>query len=112
MKRVTATELLAEAERRTVHGITPNLVDVVIEKDPTDDCYTVCALWSNVDRARGVGTVTRNERLARRLASAMRAGVAVTVERVMRDDNGDTYVQEHREIFARTLNADLRRLGF
>lgn len=114
MKRITAAELLADAERRTVRGIMPTLVDVVIEKETHEnsDYYVVYAVWSGVDRPRGVGVSARTKRLAERLERAVRAGVAIGVDRVMRDVNGKTYVQEHRTVLSRTLGADLKRLGF
>lgn len=112
MKRVTAAELLADAERRTVHDVTPTLVSAVIKQNPSDGLFVVHALWSGVDRPRGVGIVVRTRKLAERLERAIRAGVVVTVDRVMRDAFGSTYVQENRAVSARTLNADLKRLGY
>lgn len=111
MKHITAAELLADAERRTVHDVTPTLVNAVIEQS-SDGLFVVYALWSGVDRPRGVGIVVRTRKLAERLARAVRAGVAITADRVMRDTFGSTYVQENRAVLARTLNADLKRLGY
>ena len=111
MKRVTAAELLADAERRTVHDVWPTLIDAMIEQS-SDGLFVVYALWSSVDRPRGVGIVVRTRKLAERLQRAVQAGVAITVDRVMRDVKGNTYVQENRVVRARTLNADLKRLGY
>lgn len=110
MKHITAAELRANTERRTVHDIVPTLIDVSIEV--TEEGFVVRPIWSSVDRPAGAGIVTRTRKLADRLADAIRAGVAVRASRVLRDVNGKTFVDQSFSVRARTLNADLTRLGF
>lgn len=92
-------------------GVSPTLLDAVIT--PSDEFgFIVNARWSSVDRPAGSGIVARTRKLADRLADAMRAGVAVRSEGVARDIDGKTFVLERFAVRARTLNADLTRLGF
>lgn len=92
-------------------NVTPRLMDATVT--PSDEFgFVVNALWSSVDRPAGSGIVARTRKLADRLADAMRAGVAVRSEGVARDVSGKTFVLETFAVRARTLNADLTRLGF
>jgi len=50
--------------------------------------------------------------LAIRLASAIRAGVVFTAPEIKRDVNGKTYVSAACSVIGRTMNADLKRMGF
>jgi len=51
--------------------------------------------------------------LARRLLAAINAGAVYSNPRIVRDCNGATYVQaDSVRMLGRTLNADLRRIGF
>jgi hypothetical protein len=51
--------------------------------------------------------------LAVRLATAINAGAVYSNPRIVRDCNGATYVQaDSVRMLGRTLNADLRRIGF
>lgn len=91
-------------------GAAPALADVSIVRDEFG--FTVRAVWSSVDRPEGAGIVATSQKLANRLAAAMRAGVAVRSTDVGRDVNGKTFVVESFAVRARALNADLRGLGF
>ena len=54
----------------------------------------------------------RHRRLAHRLAAAIEAGVACPPERKRRDVDGRTYLEHGLKVLGRSINADLRRLGF
>lgn len=51
-------------------------------------------------------------KLAKRLIAAIEAGVAEGYPTVKIDVNGQTYVDSLKRIYGRTVNADLKRLGF
>lgn len=90
--------------------VIPGIVDVSISQEEYG--FVVQTIWSGVDRPVGAGIVASNRKLADRLANAIRAGVAVRSEGVARDVNGKTFVLAAFAVRARTLNADLTRLGF
>lgn len=50
--------------------------------------------------------------LAERLARAIEAGVVLKADEIKRDVNGKSYLSTSSAVLGRTLNADLRRLGF
>lgn len=54
----------------------------------------------------------RTPALAKRLVRAIEAGKVVVPTGLATDVNGKTYVQTDHEIRGRTMNADLKRLGF
>lgn len=54
----------------------------------------------------------KHRKLGERLVRAVEAGAALTPERIDRDVNGKTFLVAPTKVFGRTLNADLRRLGF
>lgn len=94
----------------------PVITDVVIEPWDGDGegkgYLSVDPVWSGVDRPRSGGWVVKDRRTANRLAAALKAGVALTVEGVGTDVSGQTYVQTRSHVLARIMNADLTRLGF
>ncbi len=61
-----------------------------------------------------VGTVgnKRDEKLAERLVRAINEGKAVTNIRIQKDIHGVDYVTGEQHFIGRTLNADLKRLGY
>lgn len=54
----------------------------------------------------------RDEKLAERLVKAINDGKAVTNVRIAKDVNGEDYVVADEAYLGRTLNADLKRLGY
>jgi len=96
----------------------PQMVDVKVERDTDDhgtgrkDLWCVCPVWADVDLPDGFGWLIRGERLARRLEAALRAGATLRKAEVRTNLNGQTYVADEHRVMGRTMNADLRRLGF
>jgi hypothetical protein len=74
--------------------------------------FTVRPYWTNVDRPEGVGYAVKDMRTAVRVRDAMAAGVVFADAEIKTDVNGKTYASARSAILGRTLNADLRRLGF
>lgn len=107
MAHIDINKIMSQAQVADVH---PVIIDASIE--PDDSGFIVRTLWSGVDRSAGSGIVATNRKLADRLAAAIRAGAAVRSEGAFRDINGQIYVREAFAVRARTLNADLTRLGF
>lgn len=110
IKRITAAQLAADEARRTASDVRVELVDVTIEI--REYGLVVTPVYANVDRPNGTGIVAANPKIAARLTAAIRAGVTPVNAKVMRDTAGRTYVAAEHRVSARTLNADLRRLGF
>lgn len=99
--------------RAEVIGAVPELVTVEIGPEPgRPGCFYVHPVWARVDRPDTGGYGVRGRAIADRLAKAIRAGKAITGEAVLVDVNGRTYVDARHHVLGRTLNADLRRLGF
>jgi hypothetical protein len=71
---------------------------------------TVYAEWTGVDRPRTYGIVAGKH--AARLARAINAGVVFHDPKVITDVDGNTFVSAASRVRGRTLNADLKRLGF
>lgn len=67
-----------------------------------------------VDRpnTRGWGLGPKHEALANRLVRAINDGVIFSDFRKGTDVNGHTYITATSNVLGRTLNADLRRLGY
>ena len=85
----------------------------------TADGITVWAEWpaAGVDRPRTMGwglgpANARTARLAARLQGAIGAGVVFGPATVRTDVRGQTYVEAASRVLGRTMNADLRRLGY
>jgi len=76
--------------------------------------YYVEVFWTGtkLDRPTTVGIVVEKKSLAERLKKAVDAGAVHTNPQVVRDCDGKSYVQANCKVIGRTLNADLRRLGF
>jgi hypothetical protein len=96
----------------------PRIVDVKVARDTDDHCtgsnnlWSVTPVWAGVDLPDNFGWIVRGERLARRLDAAVRAGVVFGPAEVCTNIKGKTYVNASSRVLGRTLNADLRRLGY
>lgn len=110
MKRITAAELEAQIDARTVQGAVARMIDFKIKRE--GKTLVVHPVWADVDRPLGTGIVVPSHHVATRLVRAMRAGVVFHNTRVVRDVHGQSYVSVEHTVRARTLNADLIRLGF
>ena len=98
----TAVNLRATVERTLDHdGRSVIAVDVFAE-------------GIDLDRPRVYGWSfgAHSMPLARRLARAVEAGAVLALGGVARDVNGSTYLQSTARVLGRTMNADLRRLGY
>lgn len=104
----TARELAA------IRASRPVLAEVRIEKD--EDGLHVFPVWQGVDRPQTGGVALPDtpsgRNLADRLKKAIEAGVAYRGLAIRQDNAGQTYVATDARVLGRTLNADLRRLGF
>jgi hypothetical protein len=93
-------------------------IKVFIENHRTEaDCIAVTALWEGaekVDRNHVYGMILSKTKraLAERLVRAIEAGVVISDLAIKTDVNGNTYVGSKSNVLGRTLNADLKRLGF
>lgn len=94
----------------------PTLDRVEITVDPDGDSISVFPYWKGVDRPQGAGWGLRNtpadRKLAQRLKAAIEAGAVYRSVTAAVDVNGSTYARTEGTVLGRTLNADLRRLGF
>lgn len=72
--------------------------------------------WSGakLDRPNtgGWGLGAQHGKLAERLVRCINAGKATGTPTIATDVNGKTYVSAPHKVFGRTMNADLKRLGF
>lgn len=88
-------------------------VEIVTNDDGT---ITVWPYWKGVDRPQGAGWGLRDNanghKLARRLKAALESGKAFTKVSVAYDINGNTFATTQGRLLGRTLNADLKRIGF
>lgn len=91
------------------------LSGVDVQIDP-NGVYTVSPVWAGVDRPNAGGTSTgKNQLLAYRLAIAWHAGVVCDMSKVTieTDIHGQTYANVPMlNVRGRTLNADLKKLGY
>jgi hypothetical protein len=89
------------------------LVSVKVVADQDDaGCFSVHPVWAGVDRPDTGGWLVRGKRIADRLTLAIVAGAAVSPTGITTDRQGRTYVQTRSHVLGRTMNADLRRLGY
>jgi hypothetical protein len=93
------------------------LIDVLVTASPDGGFRlthsSVYPVWSGVDRPITSGWQVRN-RDAVRLKRAIMAGAVCKSTRVATDVDGKTYVDHdgHARVSGRSMNADLKRLGF
>lgn len=96
-------------------GIPGASVDAILSKT-LDGGWNVAVVWQgfDVDRAStgGFGLSAKHEGLARRLVAAIKAGAVYDVVGIAKDVDGKTYVDARCRVLGRTMNADLKRLGF
>lgn len=80
------------------------------------ESISVTAIWSGAEIDRpdvgGWGLGLNHRSLAERLARAIDAQAAFEAPALRTDINGHTYVEARRRVMGRTMNADLKRLGF
>lgn len=83
-------------------------------RDPVDNTFHVAvqANGDELDRRYVAGWSVPNEKLAERLVKAIHAGVVLDVNGVLTDVNGKTYLSCTSKVLGRTMNADLKRMGF
>lgn len=83
-----------------------------------DGSISVHPIWKGVDRPNvgGYGLKATHRKLASRLAAALACPTVYTARpghcELKTDINGQTYISAFAPIIGRTLNADLKRLGF
>lgn len=89
--------------------------DATIAPD-ADGSFVVNATVQGIelDRRDTVGYIVTRRAVAERLAAAINAGAVFEVgtPAVLTDVNGRTYLNMSSRVLARTMNADLNRLGF
>jgi len=86
----------------------------IVEDDVTPGLL-VKPIWKGVDRpfVGGWGIPIDARTLAERLKRAIEAGVVHSDARIETDANGSTYVATTQvRVAGRTMNADLKRLGY
>jgi hypothetical protein len=90
-------------------------VAVVEPSWANDGSLTVWPEWRGIalDRPRGHGiSCGTNRKLVDRLVKAVEAGAVYVDVTVAEDVNGKSYPDYHCKVLGRTLNADLKRLGY
>lgn len=93
----------------------PTLTDVAWEADEAAGTLTITPIYAGVDETRGIGMVLRygrDTKLGQRLVAAIKAGATHAPTGVGTNIYGRTYAKTAVNVMGRTLNADLRRLGF
>lgn len=90
----------------------PHIATVYISRAENE--LRVVTEWAGVDRpiAHTFSLTATKISLAGRLVAAIKAGVVFTNPRVMVDVRGQTYVSHGITVIGRTMDADLKRLGF
>lgn len=75
---------------------------------------SVTPVWDDVDRPRSFswGVKLIHRKLAERLKAAILAGVVFYNIEKKTDINGKTYASFNCRVWARRMNADLKRLGY
>ena len=88
----------------------------VIEMDGGKHLCVEVHTTADVDRKRVYGWMLKatpsDQKLAAHLIQAIHAGKALTVGGILTDVNGKTYLNTNTMVTGRTMNADLKRLGF
>lgn len=93
----------------------PTLVDVEWQADEAAGTLTIYPIYAGVDVQRGVGMSLRygkDTKLGQRLVAAIRAGATHAPTGIATNVDGKTYALTDVKVMGRTLNADLKRLGF
>lgn len=89
----------------------PQILGVETEEHE-DGSVSVWTVWADVDRPRTGGYLVKNRKMADRLERAILAGRVWINPAVHIDVNGRSFVSAASAVLGRTLNADLKRLGF
>lgn len=79
-----------------------------------EGAFIVQTRWKGaaLDQPMGLGFSVGDMGIAERLTRAINAGVVFEEPQVARNHLGKTYVSSHVMVNGRSLNADLKRLGF
>jgi hypothetical protein len=91
------------------------MVAVMVEHNVDElgeEGWSISPLWSGVDRPTVGGWRLAKRRQADKLVEALMAGVVLYNLEVRTDVYGQTYVSSRSRVHARTINVDLRRLGY
>lgn len=92
---------------------TPTITGIIVRQDGSDlsvwPVWTAPGIEGDLNRS---GYAVKDRKMADRLAKAIMAGAVYYDESVKYDVNGDPYVSASSRVLGRTMNADLRRLGF
>jgi hypothetical protein len=95
---------------------TDTLFDRVEFEPNCGGTLTVWTVWKGVDRPKTSGLqvadTVAGRKLAARLKLAIEAGATECDPTIETDRFGQTYVRAKTTVLGRTLNADLKRLGF
>lgn len=90
-------------------------VEIAQDDDEEGNQLVVRPIWKDVDRPSVGGWMlsAKARPLAERLKRAIEAGAVFTAGRIATDVDGRTYVATTGpRVLGRTLNADLKRLGY
>lgn len=90
--------------------IIPAAVEIVTRT--SGDGFEVAPIFANVDRPHTGGWVVSRRSVAERLKAALLSGDAYESTEVVEDVNGKTYVATKAKVYGRTMNADLKRIGY
>jgi hypothetical protein len=82
------------------------------DDDPSLLTVKAFARGIRLDRPEVHAWTVRDETLARRMVRAIKARKVLTPVKIATDINDRTYLQTNCCVVGRTMNADLRRLGF
>lgn len=97
----------------TITKLEPKLVRANLH---IGDSIEVVPEWAGVDRPTTGGISLPNKprylALAKRLVRAIEAGKAFVPVAIKIDIHGSSYVETRNVVFGKTLNADLKRIGF
>ena len=100
----------------TITAEKPQLTHAARAVQNDDGTVSVKVDWTRhdapLDRTDGSGWRVKDMKLANRLIAAIEAGVIIQNPTINIDINGNNYVSATHSVLARTLNADLKRLGF
>lgn len=90
-----------------------SIIECVSDFEPNGKELKVVTTWNGVQITSGYNYVlgTRQRKMAERLRAAILAGKVFANPTICRR-RGKTYVSFTTKVLGRTMNADLRRLGF
>lgn len=91
---------------------TENIKTPSVKTEVEKDGITLWAMWEGVDRKQGHGISVTKMAHASRLKRAIEAGAVFTEAQIKTDMNGQTYIDAKCNVRGRSLNSDLKKLGF